>query len=237
MEQPEPVFEVEKHGENQPVHKRIVPELLEDLKKEGFLVPRRVDGTPIVFGIPASAVGACHKRERIFFVAYNKDNRLEGRSASERREAEDPLGRVIRRGSEPVGQDRTDPDVESERSGELLLLEWEQGNPDEDAYGGCKLNSHIDFGERSQQFYISRARWIREQSASGWEVPWHEIATRFCRDFHGVPIELDGPGRQSYCVISRRERIQRIRSLGNAVIPSQIYPVFEAIAKIERMMG
>jgi DNA (cytosine-5)-methyltransferase 1 len=31
-----------------------------------------------------------------------------------------------------------------------------------------------------------------------------------------------------------KNRVARLRALGNAVVPAQIYPVFKAIAEIER---
>ena len=255
MEQPEPIFAVERDGQKLPVHEKVVPEIIEELHKEGFLVPRYTNGTPVVFGVPASAVGACHKRERIFIVAYSENNRLERRRASERRKAEDPLGRVVRRGTESLGQDRADSDATypykggccsrepegmrvqrcneachetgtsdqydshpaGERSGKLLLLQGEPGETHPDPLRSCQLPPYTDRGERSQQFYVSRARWIREQSTRAWEVPWPEAAAEFCGVVDGVP-----------------SRVDRIKSLGNAVVPAQIYPVFEAIAKIER---
>lgn len=294
MEQPEPLFTVERDEKEFPVHQRVASELIEDLRKEGFLVPRYIDGTPVVFGIPASAVGACHRRERIFIVAYSEDNRRNGRGASERweespgpgwkklrdqpgrqdpvvadsachglqgrdqaerRELENPLGRVEGRGNQSLGQDRnasnadeggcrigeldwlriqrgdeacdeigagdqSHSDPAGERGRELLLLQGEQGQTDSDPLGCSRLPPYVDCGERSQQFYVSRARWIRKQSARAWRVPWPEAATRFCRVDASVPFRVD-----------------RIKSLGNSVVPLQIYPIFEAIAKIERMMG
>jgi len=294
MEQPEPLFEVERDEKKLPVHQRVTSELIEELRQEGFLVPRYTDGTPIVFGIPASAVGACHRRERVFILAYSEDNRrdrraaykrweeslgagreevrdqpggqnaittygkihgLQGGNPSQRRELENPLGRVEGWGNQPLGQDcnvadtdeggcrigeldwlriqrgdeacnetgagdQSHSDPSGERGGELLLLQGEQGQADSDPLGCSRLPPYVDCGERSQQFYVSRARWIRKQSARAWGVPWPEAATRFCRMDDGISARVD-----------------RIKSLGNAVVPAQIFPVFEAIAKIERMMA
>lgn len=41
---------------------------------------------------------------------------------------------------------------------------------------------------------------------------------RLCRAFNGIPDQVD-----------------RVKSLGNAVVPQQIYPIFKAIMEIERV--
>ena len=259
MEQPESLFEVERDEKKLPVHQRVASELIEELRQEGFLVPRHTDGTPVIFGIPASAVGACHRRERIFIIAYSENNRRERRNTAQRWEAENPCGRELWGRVEPVGQDCADcsgshashsdeggcgsgapegmrihrvdeacdeagtgdqydhSDFAGERGRELLLLQGGQGQACADPLGCSQLPPYTDCGERTQQFYVRRARWIREQTTRAWGVPWPEAATRFCRMDDGVP-----------------SRVDRIKSLGNAIVPEQIFPVFKAIAEIER---
>jgi DNA (cytosine-5)-methyltransferase 1 len=48
----------------------------------------------------------------------------------------------------------------------------------------------------------------------GWDIPWIEVATRFCRVDDGLPVELDG-----LKLSKARHRVERLKSLGNAVVP------------------
>jgi DNA (cytosine-5)-methyltransferase 1 len=34
-----------------------------------------------------------------------------------------------------------------------------------------------------------------------------------------------------------KDRVSRLRALGNAVVPAQAYPIFRAIAEIEKLRG
>lgn len=273
MEQPEPVLTVEKKGKSKSCYERTVAEIIRDLEKEGFLLPRNSDGTPIVLIIPASAVGACHRRYRVFFVAYNQDNGRNRRAATERWEITDRAGREevwdkpgrqntnasnpyeggccsrspegvrVYRGEQACNEAGTGnqcvvhSDSAIQRGRELLLCEGKPGQPLADPVGSDNFSAYLDGGRESQQFYTARARWVRKQAEEGWKVPWPEAATRFCGVVDGDTIELDGSGGFPDPLISRAERKKRIMCLGNAVVPSQIYPIFEAIAKIEMSIG
>lgn len=50
----------------------------------------------------------------------------------------------------------------------------------------------------------------------------------------GVPGWLDEPSDVPRVTVGVKNRIARLKCLGNAVVPQQFYPVFAAIAEIER---
>jgi DNA (cytosine-5)-methyltransferase 1 len=104
------------------------------------------------FVIPACAVNAQHRRDRVFVVAYDISQHVEGSCENE------------------------------------ILRESE-------------LQRFISYGSFED---------IRRRSAV--------YEPKLCRTFNGIPNQVD-----------------RLRSLGNAVVPQQIYPIFKTIMEIERM--
>lgn len=66
-------------------------------------------------------------------------------------------------------------------------------------------------GELSREFHARSFEEINRRSAV--------YQPRLCRAYNGIPDQVD-----------------RVKSLGNAVVPQQIYPIFKAIMEIERMI-
>ena len=53
------------------IQRRVIAQILEDIKQDGYLLPTYSDGTPIVFCIPAAGVNAPHKRDRVWIIAFH----------------------------------------------------------------------------------------------------------------------------------------------------------------------
>ena len=119
----------------------------ENLESEGYAVT--------VFDFEAAAVGAPHRRERVFFVANSDNTGLQRRKCSELREC----------------------------SGKRL------------AWQGNSFFSIKTFGNNW---------WSTEPNVGG--------------VVNGIP-----------------SRVDRLKCLGNAVVPQQIYPIFKAIIEVEMM--
>ena len=131
-------------GENVPGILRIAAaDIVKDLEREGYHV--------VVFDFEAAAVGALHRRERVAFVAYAEELRVEGRSCEQ----------ILRRAELSTSAVRC-------RGGHSFWDNW-KAEPD-----------------------VGRVA-------------------------HGVP-----------------NRVDRLKCLGNAVVPQQFYPIFRAIMEVEQ---
>jgi DNA (cytosine-5)-methyltransferase 1 len=64
------IFHQETHQET--IHERVIKRIVEDLHQAGYVLPQDTKGTPIIFVVPACAVNAPHRRDRMFIVA-NRD--------------------------------------------------------------------------------------------------------------------------------------------------------------------
>jgi len=52
------------------IQRRVIGSILTEIESAGYFLPRLDDGTPIVLCIPACAVNAPHRRDRVWFVAH-----------------------------------------------------------------------------------------------------------------------------------------------------------------------
>ena len=130
--------------------------------------------------IPASAIGAWHRRERIWIIAHNSSNRRSNN-------------------------------------------QFAKGcNPDQICSPKSKISKPTNIDGKSLEgharYEYSRERWEVETGRNGedyWPFTWAEVASGFCRDNDGVPNRMD-----------------RIRGLGNAIVPQVAYEIFRAVEEI-----
>jgi DNA (cytosine-5)-methyltransferase 1 len=57
------------------LQRRVIATIIEEIRAEGYVLPTLADGTPIVCCIPACAVNAPHRRDRVWFVAFKDTGR------------------------------------------------------------------------------------------------------------------------------------------------------------------
>jgi len=174
---------------------------LSDLENSGFEVQ--------TFLIPACAVNAPHRRDRIFIVGYSNragsrapegssdENRQKGNKGWEE-QSQSKFGRQ--------GQDVADTNRE-------------------------RPQGHRGLRERTGE-------WLTWQGGSSLEGIW-KSECRLGRENNGLSSGVygywdgDWEGDTPRVATGIRNRADRLRCLGNAVVPQQIYPILKAIADIE----
>lgn len=152
----------------------------------------------------AKDVGAVHKRDRVFIVAYAKSKQCNG-NKPDIRELEEPST------SKPRSSD-CQTDV---------------------AYANCKprlqsSSTAISIrSERDSRDNVMRRDWqpVRGGDWREWGIRAAIPQSRICGDDDGVSYRVD------------KHRTQRLKALGNAVVPQQVFPILQEIARQIRENG
>ena len=161
-------------GENVPgIIKIAAGKVVKDLERADYHV--------VVFNFEAAAVGAWHRRSRVFFVGIADV----ADTARERGQ-----GRIAFCAAKPA-----------ERSGQMQS-DAESGN-------GADVCNTVCAGLQDMEAEAVRKPGQREQhQRSGWWAAEPDVG----RVAHGIPARVD-----------------RLKCLGNAVVPQQAYPIFKAL--------
>ena len=64
----------------------------------------------------------------------------------------------------------------------------------------------------------------------GWGQDWFEVATRLCGMDDGLPARVDGLE-----LSKSRHRIERLKALGNSIVPQVAIEIFKAIKSAEEL--
>lgn len=172
--------------------------VVDDLKKIGYEVQP--------FIIPACAVNAWHRRDRVWIVAYSGYRHAQG--AENGREFKEQIGK----GNAP----------ESERP-----VEWDAERVDSDSmYQGLQRRI-IQNGSKGAQSYNEQFT-----GCSGlWNWNWIEAATSLCGVDDGLSIELD-----ELKLSKSKHRESRFKGLGNAIVPQAAFEIFKAVNEVEKII-
>ena len=249
-------------GENVPGILRIAGKTVcEDLEREGYAVT--------VFNFEAAAVGAWHRRERVFFVGYSEHNGYfaqqelrsnEAASDKWRQKEQAQTGELtgasgpadvssIRRSEGGSEWDDMEDTRRSLRQGGIIrgTDEDEVGEGDANIIKRPSSPSKLDVADTNTTGLQRRKE--TGNTCDGWENR-NKLFAGCCDGEKRRPVESDVGGvasRLSYWLdgywrvepdIPRvatdvKNRVDRLKCLGNAVVPQQVYPILQAIAEIE----
>lgn len=225
----------------------VVETICKDLEREGYSVQ------PLL--IPACAVGAPHRRDRVWFVAHTDSNGGQEKTERKFKQAEknnEQSESLFHSGTSSYRSNSRAEDVRQERKNTILSAEVAthsqcQGSrqvhekiqsekPDGDsvdcngyewdaAYSYCKLSS-----QRMLQGEKGRHKQkIRTQSLHS-RSNWQDFPTQspVCGRDDGLPFNVG-----DLTIPFTRWRQESVKAYGNAIVPQVMYEIFRTIELIE----
>ena len=208
-------------GENVPGILRIAADqICKDLEQEDYEVG--------IFDYEAAAVGAEHRRERIFFVGHSKHN---GQFTLQKLRSNEETGFEWWEKKQEKTRQFTGT---GESVDEYGIYGGEFGGKqcaERTVAGGNRKTYEIMADSNSAGLQAQRVTTglrkeerktcpgVERGSVLGkkWNTTWWDIEPDVGRVANGIP-----------------SRVDRLKCLGNAVVPQQVYPILQAIADIEK---
>lgn len=205
--------------------KMLLDSIAQDLEKIGYSVQ--------IYSVPAAGVGAIHKRERVWIVAHDNQQRIEFRASNSKRKTE----------KETI---RSNIQLQDKQSSVQRTVTHSDGTvprsePGTDLGTEEKVRGHQK-GDVSRELYSighdthPKGRWsgrVRNQKRKpkltykiGTQLEW-PAQSPICSGNDGLPDGLDG-------ITFSKWRRESIKGYGNAIVPQCVLPFFEAIDTIER---
>lgn len=173
-----------------------------DLEGLGYAVQ------PLV--IPAVAVNAPHRRDRIWFVAYCAGIGLVARGGDGKG------GHILRDEERNATKDKQTGHRRKCGIGEVRVIQ-------DAKYDGSGIRKDEKQGNIGNEWNISTGNATRVFGKENWNQNWLEVATRLCGVSYGFSAKLDGR------MTPAKHRIERLKSLGNAIVPQVAEEIMKAI--------
>lgn len=192
--------------------------VLSDLESIGYACQALV--------IPACAVDAPHRRDRVAIVAYGGSVRrmeweptLNTAEAREQAQSEFSGCRADVADTKCLGLRQ-----DCNQSGSYV--QWDNQTPEQIRRAelrpiGCSCS------------YVSNA------NSAGFQISRHEPGFQQVQPENGIKLGGWWPAEPDVGRVANGipHRVDRLKCLGNAVVPQQFYPIFRAIAEVEEMYG
>jgi len=205
----------------------VFDEVQADLEAEGYEV--------LPFLLPACAVNAPHRRDRIWFIAHNKNSLFW--TGSKRRITGGQDGEYLRSGYWPNGKDgiatyansdgqhrrNSKHEINTSERGQYALNDFEQMGVTSNANGiqRCKGRMHEAGCQQTERYACSCNAQHDERNT------WQNFPTQspICGRNDGLPTELDR-------ITFSKWRNESIKAYGNAIVPQVAYQIFKAIQSV-----
>ena len=179
----------------------VFEQVCSDLESEGYEVQ--------TFIIPACAVNAPHRRDRVWIIAYNKYRG--NRRGEQSKESGQEKGRYIKNAQNPV----------SERSGSNNAPNSSITNDFRGSGRSCSNEQWVEKGKQTREESWGESP---RRDKVNWDKSWLEVATELCGVDDGLPAGLDG-----LKLSKAGHRRERLKSLGNAIVPQVAVEIMKAI--------
>lgn len=209
-----------------------------DLEAAGYEVQ------PLI--IPAVAVNAPHRRDRVWFIAHAISSpdggtpRSNGSQTQKERVSErDEVGQL---GESGQVRDVANTKHPGDRTSKDEVINNESKNSEQRQHSQLR-----DSRQDSDATNIGRKRWIEgsneslrpqgkepiraDSSISSWERDWSEVAAEFCSMDDGLPVALDG-----FELSKSQHRKEQLKAYGNAIVPAVAVELMKAIRSSDETM-
>ena len=201
---------------------------IQDLKEVGYELPKSKDGTPIILVVPACAIGAQHRRDRLWLVSYNSsfgcvDGEPKEKSMDRRKQAFNeitPGSKSIKDVSNPNPQR-----LQGESCGQMekpsKFTEDSKDVPDTESLG-------LE-GKNTERDTCTDGRDLQQPGCDGWATE-PSVGGRF----NGLPLWLHGHIIKGYGQKESTRRTEILRELWNNNVSQTIWQVIGGFNRIQK---
>lgn len=164
--------------------------------------------------IPAVAVNAPHRRDRVWFIANRKDEQQE-RSQPSRSGGRQPQEDTGNGNSDVADTKRIEQKKQQQQTTGSEQCDFNaQNSVSERSGGGMESNGQV-LGSRPAEV---------ENARPSWKEDWIKVAAEFCSVDDVLPVTLDG-----LKLSKSQHRAAQIKAYGNAIVPQVAMEIFKAI--------